>query len=137
MRRTRGERELPAFAQALREWMEAKGISSTDLARALGVSAMAISRWRNGIDMPASGNWPALAEVLGVRQGDIARLVLGMDLGQTAPEGLPPDVQALADRLTSISESRRRQLVARIDSLLAEGECKPSSALATVAQLVG
>lgn len=131
MRRTRGERELPPFAQALREWMEAKGISSTDLARALGVSAMAISRWRNGIDMPASGNWPALAEVLGVDQAEIARLVLGLDVG------LPPDVQALANRLTSISESRRRQLVARIDSLLAEGECKPSSALATAAQPIG
>jgi hypothetical protein len=113
MRRTRGERELPAFAQALREWMEAKGISSTDLARALGVSAMAISRWRNGIDMPASGNWPTLADALGVDQQTIARLVLGFDLSCFSPE-----VQRAAMQLERVPADRRPAVLAEINAML-------------------
>ena len=56
------------FGQRLKEAMTAKGLSNPDIAGALGVHTITVSKWRSGTQPVESHRVPRLAEVLGVTE---------------------------------------------------------------------
>lgn len=54
------------FTEHLRYFMETKGISQTDICRALGVSSATVSDWCSGKKYPRIDAMQKLADVLGV-----------------------------------------------------------------------
>jgi len=132
MRRTRGKAEPTAFGEFLAERLAALDMTNADFARAIGVSAMTISSYINGPDMPASGRWKAIACALGVRYETIAMLVIGIEL----PPDVPADVRRLAIRLSTMPEMRRRALVAEWNDML-ESEHRERNGATLAAQLAG
>ena len=87
VRQGRTKRSGTPFSRQLVAWMALAGLVDADLAKEVGVSTMAISRWRHGINAPTTDRWPALARALHIETAEIAKLLLNVDL-------LPPDVQA-------------------------------------------
>ena len=64
--------QITTFATRLNERMKEKGIKQNDLARIMGVSQQAVSRWCNGTTEPRLEAIPALAKALGVSPGFMA-----------------------------------------------------------------
>ena len=56
------------FGRRLKEAMAAKGLSNADVAAALGVHTITVSKWRTGSQPVESTRVPRLAEVLGVSE---------------------------------------------------------------------
>lgn len=48
----------------LRELRKARGMSQAELARILGVTKMAVSRWENGLTIPTSDKLPSIAALM-------------------------------------------------------------------------
>ncbi len=44
---------------------EAAGLTATELARKVGVTPAAVSRWESGLDVPSAARLPKLAETMG------------------------------------------------------------------------
>ena len=57
--------------EKIRALREAKGLSQTELAEALGVDQTTISAWENGKAEPTLFNLRRLADLLGVKPGDL------------------------------------------------------------------
>lgn len=55
----------------IRALREAKGISQRELAEALGVDQSAVSNWERGKAEPTAFNIRRLADLLGVKPGDL------------------------------------------------------------------
>lgn len=57
--------------EKIRALRESKGFSQTELAEALGVDQTTISAWENGKAEPTLFNLRRLADLLGVKPGDL------------------------------------------------------------------
>lgn len=55
----------------IRELREARGVSQHGLARRLGVTKMAVSRWENGAAMPTADKLPTIAALLECEVNDL------------------------------------------------------------------
>lgn len=55
----------------IEELRRARGMTQRELAAALGVSSMAVSKWELGRCAPATDKLPDLARVLGVKIGEL------------------------------------------------------------------
>ena len=71
------------LAQRLYELRRASGISQEDLARKLGVSRQAVSKWECGESVPGTDNLIALARLYGVELGAL------VGIEQEEPNGVP------------------------------------------------
>lgn len=60
-----------SFCEKLKELREKKGMSQTDLARAIFVSRSAVAKWENGLGLPSDPNMKALSEFFGVSEEDL------------------------------------------------------------------
>lgn len=49
----------------IKELREARNLSQTELARAMGVKHSSVAQWENNESMPAAAKLPKLAEILG------------------------------------------------------------------------
>lgn len=65
----------------IRELRQRKGLSQTDLAKAMNVSAAAVGKWESGEYQPSTDKLPKLAMLLGV---DIGALFAADIPGKTA-----------------------------------------------------
>ena len=57
--------------EKIREFREAKGLSQTELADALGVDQTTVSAWERGVAEPTMFNLRRLADILGVSPGEL------------------------------------------------------------------
>lgn len=57
----------------IRELREARGLTMTQLAAAMGVTLVAVSKWELGQAMPSADKLPRLAEVLGCTIDELYR----------------------------------------------------------------
>ena len=55
----------------IRELREARGVSQYGLARRLGVTKMAVSRWESGAAMPTADKLPTIAALLECEVNDL------------------------------------------------------------------
>lgn len=55
----------------IRELREARGVSQYGLARRLGVTKMAVSRWESGAAMPTADKLPTIAALLECKVSDL------------------------------------------------------------------
>ena len=55
----------------IRECRERKGLSQKELADALGIDQSAVSNWERGLSEPTAFNIRRLADLLGVKPGDL------------------------------------------------------------------
>lgn len=79
-----GMSEIP-FGEVLTRYLHAKHMKASDLARRMGVSDAAVSRWRAG-RVPDTLLLVTLAEVLGITPKEL----LGADFVPPLPAGAPP-----------------------------------------------
>lgn len=104
------------LAQRLYELRRSSGISQEDLARKLGVSRQAVSKWECGESVPGTDNLIALARLYGVELGSL----VGID-DDAADTGGENPVQA-AGALQAASSSQR------VDCPPAENPAQPAVA---------
>lgn len=57
--------------EKIRALREAKGLSQTELAEALGVDQTTVSAWERGVAEPTLSNLRRLADVLGIAPGEL------------------------------------------------------------------
>ena len=63
--------DTSSFGQRLRELRKARGISQEQLAEAIGVHAITVSRWENNELLPQTVNIRKLAHALHVQEGEL------------------------------------------------------------------
>lgn len=59
------------MGEKIRAYRERKGLSQKALAEALGVDQSAVSNWERGLSEPTAFNIRRLADLLGVKPGDL------------------------------------------------------------------
>lgn len=59
------------FAQNLRQYLEAKGLSQLDLAAHMGCSSSTVSDWCNGKKYPRVDKMQRIADFLGIRMSEL------------------------------------------------------------------
>lgn len=111
------------LSRVLLETMERDGLSQRELGEAIGVSQSRISRWINGSEGPQMERIPAIAEVVGLDEQQVAGLVWqAKRQPRTGPrtyaqrmisleaqvQALTEQVQALTGTVEGIARSRRR-----------------------------
>ncbi len=69
------------FARALARARKARGLSQSDVARAVGVTASAVSLWEAGETSPRPEIVAKLEAVLGLKDGELTRLLGYLPLG--------------------------------------------------------
>lgn len=104
------------LAQRLYELRRFSGISQEDLARKLGVSRQAVSKWECGESVPGTDNLIALARLYGVELGSL----VGIDNDAANAEDEDP-AQAMDDPQTTNS-------LRQADCPAAENPAQPASA---------
>ena len=116
MKRTVERSEPTRFGAYLVRRLSEMRLTNAAFASRVGVSAMTVSSWCNGPDMPASGKWASLAKALGTDYATIASLVLGREI--RVVEDCPssdtshrPEVQELARLWADLPEERREELL--------------------------
>lgn len=68
----KAEKERAANAKSkIREYRKKAGLSQTELAEALGIDQSAVSNWERGLSEPTAFNIRRLADILGVKPGDL------------------------------------------------------------------
>ena len=83
-----------ALGQRLKEAMAARGLSNVDVASALGVHSITVSKWRGGSQPVEPNRLPRLAEVLGVSEawllvGDAGTPAVSATAQAARPADLP------------------------------------------------
>ena len=111
VKRGRIKRRETAFTRQLTAWMVLAGLDDEALAKAVGVSIMAVSRWRNNVNTPTIEKWGLIADALDVERDEIAKLLIGVQL-------LPPRVQEVAEDIARLPARRQREAVTAIHELL-------------------
>ena len=64
-----------AFMTQLRRHRLAAGLDQADLAKRVGVSVSAVSRWEAGMDIPRGSRFKQIAKVLGIKPIELTRLI--------------------------------------------------------------
>jgi transcriptional regulator with XRE-family HTH domain len=64
-----------AFMTQLRRHRLAAGFCQSDLARRIGVSVSAVSRWESGMDMPRGRRFKKIAHALGIAPLELTRVL--------------------------------------------------------------
>lgn len=108
------------IAQRLYELRRAHGISQEDLARKLGVSRQAVSKWECGESVPGTDNLIALARLYGVELDALLGIGRDAEAGGEAPTpaaSSSDDVAKVQDEADESAEppaspNRRRALIA-------------------------
>lgn len=92
---------------------------ASKLARAVGVSAETVSKWRRGKSSPGPDKYPAIEEFFGLPQGTL-RSAAGM---------APTDEVPLLDRMDRFEREQAAQaeLIAEIQGLVARIAAQPPS----------
>lgn len=115
-----GER-LREFGPRVRAYRDKRGLTQHDLARAVGVTLMLVSRWERGVHLPAADKVAALARVLHVSTD---ALLLGDRKGE---ESVPFENIQLFERMRILDRLPRSELATVldvIDAVLARHEMK-------------
>ena len=100
-----GEKEYNrAVAMNLRRIMYEKGITQTDLAKALGYSKQSVSQWMNGEHLPRMKKIDEICEYLGCKRSDL----LEVDKTRKTTEVLPEQAELI--RLTLSADSNNVRL---------------------------
>ncbi|HIT44787.1 MAG TPA: helix-turn-helix domain-containing protein [Candidatus Aphodovivens excrementavium] len=60
-----------SFGEMVRTLRSEKGMTQLDLARKMGVTDKAVSKWERGLSIPDVGSLPKLAEELGISVDDL------------------------------------------------------------------
>lgn len=113
---------VPTFGELLRSRRADRGLTQSDLARALGVQQQAVNRWENDKDVPRRETVRAIARALEITGSEIAMALGYVDEAQDLPsrqlrlprgvslEDLEPHVvKALEKIVDAFIESVRRE----------------------------
>lgn len=114
------------LAQRLYELRRSSGISQEDLARKLGVSRQAVSKWECGESVPGTDNLIALARLYGVELGSL----VGIDVKAAGSEDERPAQATDAPRTTnSLRQADCPPAENPVQSAAASnpGECEPEN----------
>lgn len=112
---------MKEFGPRVRVFREKRGLTQHDLARAIGVTLMLVSRWERGVHLPAADKVAALARVLHVSTD---ALLLGDRKGE---ERVPFENIQLFERmrlLDRLSRAEQGTVIDLIDAVLARHEMK-------------
>ena len=66
--------DMAATGQNIAEMCKAHGMTMTQMADKIGVTPVAVSKWKTGRNMPTIDNFIALAAIFGVKIDDIIRI---------------------------------------------------------------
>ena len=121
------KRQRSAFARQLEAWMALAGLDVPELAAAVGVSTVTVSRWLRDVDDPRADRWLALSRALKVEYAEIVKLLLNVDL-------LPLDVRVWAERLAEMPFAQRQEYMRLLEELVAESGHKSPGGRAGVAR---
>jgi transcriptional regulator with XRE-family HTH domain len=100
---------VPKLKHYVREWREARGLTQEDLAQAVGRTKSAISKVENGSRQISQAWFGPLANVLGIRVGDLFN----------PPKLMPDQLDTKPENGSLDRETMRRSIVAALS--LAEG----------------
>lgn len=110
----------------LGEWIGAQIVKPSDLARACGVSATEVGRWKNTHIVPAERHWPTIEDFLGLKRGEIARRAkrLGYEAPSMRRGGIEPRFVVVAlraiDALLDVEIERSDGLPAGLEAAAAQ-----------------
>jgi len=129
-----GENQRDVFVKNLREAMNARGVSQTDIVSALQISTSTVSDWVSGKRYPRIDAMQRLADYLGVLVSDLTREEKPVTVDGLSEreerflwlyDQLGDGAQAIIEAWLSLSPPNRRILIAVARAILQEQSIPP------------